>query len=195
MSRLFGLALVLGTMSIASAAPKVADKGKAPAYFPTTVGERWVLAVTSEPGNRVTNFEEVVAVAEKGGVTTVTVARLRPDGSRQDEYTVEASADGVCVVAAGERKYDRPTWLVKTPTKLGTQWEVTARDGTAIVYTVVREEKVDTPVGTFKAVRVDTVDATGKPRASEWYAPGRGRVQQVSDGCTVQLTSVTHAKK
>jgi hypothetical protein len=52
------------------------------------------------------------------------------------------------------------------------------------------ESEADEP-----AVRVDTVDSTGKPRAYEWFAPGRGRVQQVSDGCTVQLTSVTREKK
>jgi hypothetical protein len=175
MSRLFALALVLGAAcSTASAAPRVADKDKAPLYFPTVVGERWVLSITGGDKQRVTNFEEVLAAAENGGVTTITVARLNPDGTGRDEYTVEASAAGECVVAAGERKYDRPTWLVMTPTKPGTQWEVTARDGTAIVYAVVGEETVETPAGTFKAVRVDNVDSTGKTRASEWYAPGPG---------------------
>jgi hypothetical protein len=200
MSRLFGLALVLGAVwSTSSAAPRGIDKDKTPVYFPTVVGERWELSITGGDERRVTNVEEVLAVAEKGGVTTITVARLKPDGSRQDEYTVEASAEGVCVVAAGATRYDRPTWLVKSPTKAGTKWDVPVPkqfDPTgALEMRVVGEEKVETPAGTFKAVRVDTVDSTGKTRASEWYAPGRGRVQQVSDGCTVQLTSVTREKK
>jgi hypothetical protein len=199
MSRTLGLALVLGVVwSNGSAAPKVADKTKAPLYFPTVVGERWVLSITGGDKERVTNCEEVVGVAEKGGVTTVTVARLKPDGTRMDEYTVEASVEGVCVVAAGAKKYERPTWLIKNPTKPGSKWEYTASDGgggkATYVYTVVGEETVETPAGTFKAVRVDCASPTGAEH-SEWFAPGRGRIQQVSDGCTVQLTSVTNDKK
>ena len=200
MSRTLSLALVLTyVLSNASAAPKVIDKTKAPLYFPTAVGERWVLSITGGGKPRVTNCEEVVAVAEKGGVTTITVARLKPDGTRMDEYTVEASAEGVCVVAAGEKKYERPTWLIKNPTKPGTKWEVTLPDGgggkATYVYKVVGEETVETPAGTFKAVRFDCEGPGGTATRSEWFAPGRGRVQQVSNGCTVQLTSVTNDKK
>jgi hypothetical protein len=196
MSRGIISALVLACVwSPTSAAPKVPEKGKAPLYFPTVVGERWVLAVTSGPGNRVTNADEVVAVSEKDGVSTVTVARLKPDGSRLDEYTVEASAEGVCVVAHGDKKYERPNWLVKEPTKPGSRWEAATPGGKVFIYKVGREEKVETPAGTFQAVRVETVDSTGAVLATEWFAPGRGRVQQVSDGSTVQLTSVTRERK
>jgi hypothetical protein len=195
-SRTFSLALVVGSVYLpASAAPKVAEKGKAPVFFPTVVGERWVLAVTSDPDNRVTNSDEVLAVAEKGGVTTVTVGRLKPDGTRMDEYTVEASAEGVCVVAHNGKRYEQPGWLIKNPTKPGSKWEVTTSDGKVITHKVGREEKVETPAGMFQAVRVETLDPTGTVLVTEWFAPGRGRVQQVSDGSTVQLTSVTREKK
>jgi hypothetical protein len=143
-------------------------------------------------------MEEVVAVSEKAGVTTVTVARLKPDGTRQDEYTVEASDQGVCVVAANGVKYERPSWLVKSPTKPGTTWEVQAPSGggkkATIVMKVGAEELVETSAGTFKAVRVDTEFPAGVVSCSEWFAAGRGRVQQVSDGVTVQLKSVTRKK-
>jgi hypothetical protein len=141
----------------------------------------------------------VMAVSEKGGVTTVTVARLNPDGTRKDEYTVESSADGVCVVAANGAKYDRPDWLVKHPTKPGAKWEGSVKkgDGRTVTFikTVVGEETVETPAGTFKAVRVDTTGPAGASEVSEWFAVGRGRVQQVSDGQTAQLRSVTREKK
>jgi len=81
MTRVVGLGLALGVIVAgAPAAPRPADPPKTPVYFPTTVGDRWVMAVAGPAGPRVTNVEEVVAVSEKGGVTTVTVARLNPDG-------------------------------------------------------------------------------------------------------------------
>lgn len=181
-------------VAAAAAAPRPKDPPRPPVYFPTTVGERWVMAVAGPAGARVTNFEEVVAAGEKDGVTTVTVARLNPDGTRKDEYTVESSADGVCVVAANGARCDRPDWLVRHPTKPGTKWEVAVGAAT-YVFTVVGEETVETPAGTFKAVRVDTTGPAGTPGVSEWFAVGRGRVQQVSDGQTVRLQPVTRVKK
>jgi len=102
------------------------------------------------------------------------------------------------VVAAKGAKYDQPDWLVKHPTKPGAKWEGSVKNrGAAVAYakTVVGEETVETPAGTFKAVRVDTTGPAGTPVVSEWFAVGRGRVQQVSDGQTAQLRSFTREKK
>jgi hypothetical protein len=195
MSRLFGLALALAAASsTASAAPKVAEKGKARVYFPTVVGMRVEFTTTYQGGQSVVHTQEVVAVAERDGVTTVTMARLKTDGTRQGGYTVEGSDEGVRVVAEGETKYDPPVWLVKGPTKPGTTWEVTAADGKSIM-TVLGEETVETPAGTFKAVRVNKTYSNGRPGSSEWYAPGLGRVQQQTAGRKLQLTAVTRPKK
>src|SRR3954466_2887889 len=130
MTRAIGLVLALATFGTGTlAAPRPADKSEAPIYFPMLVGERWVMAISGPGQDRVTNREEVIAVSKKGGVTTITVARLKEDGSKQDEYTVEASAEGVCGVAADNKKYEEPTWLIKSPSKPGSTWEHKVSDG------------------------------------------------------------------
>lgn len=190
------LLLTLGNL-VAVAAPRLTEDAKVPVFFPTVVGDRWVLAVSGE--DRVTNFEEVIAVSEKDGVKTIVVARLRPDGSKHSEYTVEASANGVCVVAAGTKKYEQPTWLIKNPTKTGSQWELKVDNigdkPATFVYKIVGEEMVKTPAGELKAVRFDCYEPGGELFCSEWFAPGRGRIQQISNGTTVQLKSFTQMKK
>jgi len=172
------------------AAPR--PKGAPPPapYFPTRVGEQWVLGFEEPHGTNMAPLV-VTAAAEKDGVTTVTVANLNRDGGRDPGFTVEASDKGVCVVADSRGKVDPPQWQVKLPAKAGTKWEVPipGRGGKPEVMarTVAGEEEVVTPAGTFKAVRVEVEYPSGTAWTTEWWAPGRGKVKQRSAGAAVAL--------
>ena len=190
MSRLVSLGVVLAMfLPGAGSAPKL--KGPPPPpYFPTRVGEQWVLGF-EEPHGRNMAPLVVTAAAEKDGVTTVTVANVNKDGTCGLGFTVEASDKGVCVVANAGGKVDPPQWLVKLPAKAGTKWEVPVpgQGGKAevMVRTVAGEEDVATPAGTFKAVRVEVEYPAGTASTTEWWTPGRGKVKQQSAGAAVAL--------
>jgi hypothetical protein len=189
-----------GVPATALAAPRPKELPKPVLYYPTTVGEQWVLGLDLEDGTTVAPVV-VVSAAEKGGVTTVAVANVNKDGTHTAGFTVEVSDKGVCVVANPRGKVDPPHWQVKLPAKAGTQWEVpvTGRDGKpgVMVRTVAGEEEVATPAGTFRAVRVAVEYPAGTPWVTEWWAPGRGKVKQSSPGAAYPLVlkSVTPAKK
>ena len=191
MRRFIGLGLLLPlTVVSALAAPR--PKGAPPPapYFPTRVGEQWVLGFEEPHGTNMAPLV-VTAAAERDGVTTVTVANVNRDGGRDPGFTVEVSDKGVCVVANPRGKVDPPQWLVKLPAKAGDKWEVpiAGRGGKpeAMVRTVAGEEEVVTPAGTFKAVRVEVEYPPGTAWTTEWWAPGRGEVKQLSAGAAVAL--------
>src|SRR4051812_38116601 len=91
------------------AAPR--SKGGPPAapYFPTRLGEQWVLGFEQPHGTNMAPLV-VTAAAETDGVTTVTVANVNRDGGRDPGFTVEVSDKGVCVVANAGGKVDPPQW-------------------------------------------------------------------------------------
>jgi|GEM_PF-5280401 len=64
-----------------------------------------------------------------------------------------------------------------------------------MVRTVVGEEEVVTPAGTFKAVRVDTEYPKGTCWSKVWYAPGRGAVKTEQGGREIVLKWVKAAPR
>jgi hypothetical protein len=190
--RLVLLQLLLGCLtSPLLGAPKLKEPA-AVVYYPTTVGERRCLELVSPAHARVVGFEDVVAVSEKDGVKTITMDQLDPDGQSKGKFTVEASADGVCIVAYGEKRLADPDWLVKT--KPEAIWKRHGLDKPSIKK-VVGQEEIETPGGRFKAIKVVTEYPTGVPVITEWFAPGRGLVQQVYGERVAQLTSFTRGGK
>jgi hypothetical protein len=187
--RLALLHLLFGTCLLAAPRPKAAP---APIYYPSTVGDRRCLELVSAPQAGLASFEEVVAVSEKDGLKTITMARQDRGDDTKHEFTVEASADGVCIVAYGAKRLTDPDWLVKTQPEA--TWKVVGLDKPSRKK-VVGEEEIETPAGKFKAIRVVTEYPTGVPVATEWFAPGRGLVQQVYGERVAQLTSFTRGGK
>ena len=191
--------LVLGVaLAIAPAAPRPKDRSKPVLYHPTNVGEQWVLGFDMENGTNMAPLV-VTSAVEKDGITTVKVANVGRDGTPGLGFTVEVSEKGVCMVENASGKLDDPRWLLKLPAKPGSKWEVPIKDRgrkpETMVRTVVGEEEVVTPAGTFKAIRVDIEFPAGTPWLTEWWAVGRGKVKQSGSPVPLVLKSVTPGKK
>jgi len=96
----------------------------------------------------------------------------------------EVSAKGVWFRQDGSD----PVPVFKAGEKAGATWEAVWNEGRAewkTTYTVGDEEEVEVPAGKFQAVRVSRViDGGGlkQQRATDWYAPGVGRVKSVNVG-------------
>jgi hypothetical protein len=193
------MAVVLATAVPADPAPRLKDV-KPILYYPTAVGEQWELGFDDADGSTKPPFV-VASAAEKGGLTTVVVDTVGDCGDRSPGFTVQASAKGVCVVAtAAEGPLGDPRWLLKLPARAGDRWEVpvTGRDGkpAVMVRTIGGEEEVTTPAGRFKAIRVDVEYPAGTAWNTEWWAPNRGPVREVTHGnaYTLVLKAVTPSK-
>lgn len=87
-------AVALGLAASGSdAAPRPKGDPLPTSYFPTRVGEQWVLGFEEPHGTNMAPLV-VTAAAEKDGVTTVTVANVNRDGTRGPGFTAEVSDKG-----------------------------------------------------------------------------------------------------
>jgi hypothetical protein len=187
--------LMLFVCTMLSAAPRGKEPQKGRLYFPTTVGEQWILGHDAEDG---TNMDPMVVLSadESNGVMTVIAANIRKDGTVGQAMAWEVSEKGVFLVADKSVKLDPPQWLLKLPAKPGLKWEVplTGTVEPVMVRTVAGEEKVETPAGTYQAIRIDAEYPAGKPWVTEWWAAGRGKVRvQSRFNAPLVLKSVTPA--
>src|SRR4051812_8551032 len=76
-------------------------------YHPVTVGDEWVMVIEGDRGPVVGSDTApliVTGATTVGGVTTVAVASVAPDGQRFHAYTVEVSGQGVLVVEGSGKK-------------------------------------------------------------------------------------------
>lgn len=128
-------------------------------YYPTTPGYWW--AHTSDGAGGLGNVLWVAAVRphpSKLGVLLVEVHErvcCRPGGGG---FTVEVGPTYAAIVAAGNNPLPKPLSLYD------------------LTDPAVRVETVETPTGSFRAVRVEHPDRT------EWYARGVGPVRGVLPG-------------
>lgn len=166
--------LALGITLGASGAP--APKGRAePVYFATNKGDRGVYRVTAGQIESVT--AEVVTVAKKEGTEVLVTIGLEAEGKLTPYAKKRVSAKGIFLLSTSGGRYDPPPCLLKLPAKPGESW--CHRDQSKM--TLVGEEGVEVPAGTFKALRVDTaVNADDMEyEFTSWYAPGIGVIKSV----------------
>ena len=196
MSRsVLSLLILAVSAELAPAAPSPKDAPKPVLYFPTTLGDSWVVA------NGETVFQSCVIteVEKRDGVTRVTVSETLQDGKLRRSFTYDVSEKGVTAVAGGGEMLPNPDVLIQFPATPGTKWERAIVGGNAkprgtSVRTVIGEEEVETPAGKFKAVRVDTEYPAGVHFCKDWYAPGRGKVKTDFQGTVFLLKSFTPGK-
>jgi hypothetical protein len=82
-------------------------------------------------------------------------------------------------------KFDPPRTVLQLPAKAGDKWKRALQkdsDGVEGTATVVGAEQIETPAGTYEALRIDwefTVEKGAIQRASFWYAPRVGLVKNL----------------
>lgn len=193
------LASVLTTvlaLSAAPGAPRPKDKERSKPYHAAVPGTTLVY----DDGGR-DRTQEVTAVEETDGETLVTMSEVSAAGKTPLEK-VSISARGVFRVESGRFKLD-PLCTLKFPVKEGETWEINLAPQPGLVgqtgaVTVGRVEAVETPAGTFQAVRVDLVIRTQNgmkldpPQAfTQWFDPDLGLVKLTGGtGFTRVLKSV-----
>ena len=147
-------------------------------YFPTTVGTKWVHE--SAAGKEV---ESVTRADEKSGRKIVTVEKEihLPSGVTKSTYRMEVSPAGLFRLSTNDRVNDPPQCLLKLPHAGRESWKWPMKEGDILAFTLtaVGVEEVESPVGTFSAIRVEMV-ITGNDfwvKKTEWYARGVGVVK------------------
>lgn len=181
------IALVLMLALFATAAPR--PKGdKATLYYPTNLGDRWILGRGTGADAMEIPEKEVVDVDWKDGAARVTVK------TGESRITFEVSDRGVYWIANDGENLEKPWCYLKLPAKRGEKWENTGA-GATTAYAVVSEEQVETPAGKFTALKVEVSEA-GKVRMTNWWAPGVGLIKQ-DDGSPrmLVLKSFTPGRK
>jgi hypothetical protein len=160
------------------AAPRLKDSETPQAYFPTTVGSKWVYTTNGKE-----HVEVVTAVERKDGVTTVTVEYERAGGNRPIQ-TIEVRPDGLYMTYEVGKAYETPVCMLKLPVKIGESWTVRTNrpDIGALRFDreVIEETDVETPAGRFRAVRVrgrTDIGNQGRVQSDYWYAPEVGLVK------------------
>jgi hypothetical protein len=173
------VALTLAALS-GPAAPRLKDPSPPSDYFPTAVGTRWVY--TTPTADLV---EVITAVAEKDGVTLVTIGNEVPGGKATPIRTIEIRSDGLFLAEEAGKGYNPPVCLLKLPVQVGDSWTTATHraDLGRIQFPRQAVEMTDlqTRAGRFQAVRVqgETVFENGGQSQPSvyWYARGVGLVQ------------------
>jgi hypothetical protein len=194
-SRLSRLALVgllaftlsPGEPTRAAPIPKHLMPNEGPIFYSTRVGHRHVSIVGKE---------EWVVVVTKVERTPdgllVTEERESPQGKRTPEQTILVSPKGlVCTSFLGH--YPTPSLtLLKLPHFAGNEWS--EKWGGVMQYLkTVGWETVETPVGKFRALRVDRDLGPDTTVTSYWYVPDLGCVK-ITGAYTREWKSFTPAK-
>lgn len=196
-------AVLLAVAMLASAAP-VPKAVKEANWLPTAVGTKWEYILYGNEQS--VNTEEVTAVEEKEGVTTVTLGVSHSSGTNETK-SYRLAGGNLALARDGILDYD-PTWvLAKTGMKAGDEWEATTaftmlvqgnvrRVGLGGTMTVGKSEEVATPAGKFTAIPV--THKRGRNEAVFWFADGVGLVRHTQSGQKeprLELKSFTPGKK
>lgn len=198
MARLItALSVAALTVVVTSAAPVPKTAPKGPWFYPTAVGTKWVY-----DNNGLEWVEEVIRAEERDGATRLTVRVTAPQ-AMDDTFRIDKR--GVYWLTFGRYKMEQ--YRLRFPLDAGNSWEVrtpvqtglAAQDGRM---TVGKEEAVEVPAGTYRAVPVvfETTDEGGRPLPQPvfqtfWYAPGVGLVKQTYPGGQRVLTSFTPGRR
>jgi hypothetical protein len=167
-----------------SAQDKLAERP----YFPLQVGTTWHYKV----GDRKLTIR--VSKHEKVGDVLCALLEVTRDGKVIASEHLSVSVDGV--YRHDQTKVEKdgktttqtmkpPILVLKLPAEKGEKWQVDSKaDGDSLrgTYQIAGEEEVKVPAGTYKALRVVSLDleVNGlKPVLTTYYAAGVGMVKQV----------------
>jgi hypothetical protein len=192
MSRSFAACVLLTVLGPAVAAPKLKDM-PGDSYFPTTVGDRWVIEMRYK--TRTEEYTEVVtAVEKKDGATVVSVGR-EVDGTVGVQVSdVHVSEKGLFRGSLAGHVYDAPYCILKFPLKPGQAWASEPASGGTVSatfkYKAIQDEDVEVPAGKFRAFRIEVdIDSGGRhSRSVIWYGARVGIVKMEHDSGDASYT-------
>lgn len=153
-------AILITTFAPAAPVPKVEPVY----YFPSTVGDEWVIQVDG----KIETTSRVTAVDDRGKERIVTTAIVNSDGTTSPCDVICMSSSGVTILEACGFPINPPLRALKLPANLGVSWERVfpelRRDDPPIVLsgysnsvTMGGTEEVVVPAGRFKAIRLNIV--------------------------------------
>jgi hypothetical protein len=172
--------------------PARTDEPTTPAaYFPTTVGTKWVYQVTQYRHGKVLLHGETSEMITEAGAERFVTARQVSVDRRFDRSEWVISETGVRTRTLPQLDREgRDRWERKAPGPLflilpsditpGQSWITDTPNERCEVHTVTGWETIRVPVGTYHALRLNyeqTSRATGNITGTMWYAPGVGRVK------------------
>lgn len=175
-------AALLGLVASATPVPKDAAKPEPEPYFATTVGTTW-----EYQGGKDVLVDVVTEVEKRGGTLQVTVGRA-VDGKVANHRVYEVSRDSLHWVEASTGPLDPPLLLLRLPAKAGDKWDVDSKkNGVKFTgsVTVMGNEKLVVPAGTFETVRVEFAFVEGtdpEMKTTYWYAQNVGIVKRSTKG-------------
>jgi len=169
-------------------------------YFPTAAGTKWVYQTKDA------EYEEVITESQPdGAATVVTMVRTR-DGKEVSKTKLRVSRDRLDMRAAGAITYQKPFPYLRARARPGDEWEYDFDRGGLTFHQhlkLVGTETVETPAGTFTALRADGVQRVLKAgkavadmstESKSWYAPGVGLVKRVTGGQETTLKKFVPGK-
>jgi len=185
MHRRLAACLLLSLVVPAGSAPRLKD-GPGVSYFPTNVGDRWVIEMRYPTGTE-EYTEEVTDVENKDGALIISIGR-EVDGKLPPQRSqIQITDKGIYRMSLQGSAYDAPYRILKLPLKPGEAWTSEASSGgaqsTTFKYRAMREEDVEVPAGKFRAFRIEVdIDTRGRSsRSAIWYGPGVGIVKMEHD--------------
>jgi hypothetical protein len=190
------VALYAGVL-VPRAIPDRTDEPTTPAaYFPTTVGTKWVYQLTDRSRHGIMRWEEIEVITdarESAEERIVIVKQLKGDTTRRSrEWAVSDTGVRWRVLPEqrwrDERREEPTPWEPSFPQGIapGTSWTVERPDDRSRhVCTVTGWETVHVPAGAYKALRMNVeiieLDRSGNRagalQGACWFAPGVGCVK------------------
>lgn len=176
--------------------PARTDEPTSPAaYFPTTVGTKWVYQVTQYRRGKVLLHGETSEMITEAGVERFVTARQVSVDRQFDRSEWVISETGVRTRTLPQLdREERDRWECKAPEPLflilpsditpGQSWITDTPNERREIHTVSGWETIRVPAGTYHALRLNyeqwPLGRSEEPRpitGTMWYAPGVGRVK------------------
>jgi hypothetical protein len=190
-------ALVL-LLTAAAAAPIPKEKAKAPDYYPTALGSKWVYKVGE------TEMTFVVTAVERKKDETLATIENQLNGLTAATERLSVSDKGVFRTELNKAVVDPPFCILKSPHKPGDKWDADSNvrgQQLKVAFATRESEEVAVPAGKYKAVRVDGdgVLAGTATKVTYWFAPDVGIVKLrhvlANGDLVLELKSFTPGKK
>jgi hypothetical protein len=157
-------------------------------YYPHANGYSWVMA-GSDGSLNISTFEGITAVGPTYAqiMRTLIVSANNSCSTSEAYYMVNSS--GVYLCGYPGNIYSPALLLFKFPLAVGNTWSVGNLYGLTIEATVISQESVTVPAGTFNSYKIYTVFASGTSFVASfnyWLGKNAGLVKTTSSISTVE---------